>query len=118
MSEIIKLYFNDISVNMGATYEKQITHDDVQAFADISGDHNPIHLDDNFAKDSIFGERVAHGMLTASHISAALVNFAGPGWLYVNQSLYFRAPVRIGDTVTTQVKVEKCLLLKQLCKQF
>ncbi|HHZ76859.1 MAG TPA: acyl dehydratase, partial [Rhodospirillales bacterium] len=52
---------------MGATYEKQITHDDVQAFADISGDHNPIHLDDEFAKDSIFGERVAHGMLTASH---------------------------------------------------
>jgi 3-hydroxybutyryl-CoA dehydratase len=53
-------------------------------------------------------------MLTASHISAALVNFAGPGWLYVNQSLYFRAPVRIGDTVTTQVKVEKCLMLKHL----
>ena len=114
MSGIIKNYFNDISVNMGATYEKQITHDDVQAFADISGDHNPIHLDDEFAKDSIFGERVAHGMLTASHISAALVSFAGPGWLYVNQSLYFRAPVRIGDTVTTQVKVEKCLKLKHL----
>ena len=80
MSGIIKNYFNDISVDMGATYEKQITHDDVQAFADISGDHNPIHLDDEFAKDSIFGERVAHGMLTASHISAALVRLAGPGW--------------------------------------
>ena len=112
MSGIIKNYFNDISVDMGATYEKQITHDDVQAFADISGDHNPIHLDDEFAKDSIFGERVADGMLTASHISAALVSFAGPGWLYVNQSLYFRAPVKIGDTVTTQVIVEKCLMIK------
>ena len=114
MSGIIKNYFNDISLEMGATYQKQITNDDVQAFADISGDHNPIHLDDEFAKDSIFGERVAHGMLTASHISAALVIFAGPGWLYVNQSLYFRAPVKIGDTVTTQVKVEKCLMLKHL----
>ena len=114
MSGIIKNYFNDVSVGMGTTYEKQITHYDVQAFADISGDHNPIHLNDEFAKDSIFGGRVAHGMLTASHISAALVNFAGPGWLYVNQSLYFRAPVRIGDTVTTQVKVEKCLMLKHL----
>ena len=114
MSGIIKNYFNDISVEMGATYQKQITNDDVQAFADISGDHNPIHLDDEFAKDSIFGERVAHGMLTASHISAALVSFAGPGWLYVNQSLYFQAPVKIGDTVTTQVKVEKCLMLKHL----
>ena len=114
MSGIIKNYFKDISVDMGATYEKKITLDDVKAFADISGDHNPIHLNDEFAKDSIFGGRVAHGMLTASHISAALVNFAGPGWLYVNQSLYFRAPVRIGDTVTTQVKVEKCLSLKHL----
>ena len=114
MPGIIKNYFNDISVEMGATYEKQITHDDVQAFADISGDHNPIHLDDEFAKDSIFGERVAHGMLTASHISAALVSFAGPGWLYVNQSLYFRAPVKIGDTVTNQVKVEKCLTVSHL----
>ena len=114
MSGIIKNYFKDIAVDMCGTYEKTITHRDVQAFAEISGDHNPVHLDEEFAKDSIFGECVAHGMLTASHISAALVHFAGPGWLYVNQSLFFRAPVRIGDTVTTEVKVEKCLLLKHL----
>ena len=94
---------------MGTTYKKKVTHDDVQAFAKVSGDFNPLHLDDQFAKDSIFGERIAHGMLTASHISAALNALTGPGWIYVSQSLYFRAPVKIGDTVITTVRVNKCI---------
>ena len=90
---------------MNTINEKQLTPDDVIAFAGISGDHNPLHLDDEFAKKSIFGERIAHGMLTASHISAALNSLAGPGWIYVSQSLYFRAPVKIGDVLKTRVKV-------------
>ena len=103
-----------MSVGMNTTYEKQITADDVLAFAEISGDHNPLHMDEEFAKNSIFGERIAHGMLTASHISAALNTLSGPGWIYVNQSLYFQAPVKIGDVLTTKVKVEKCISEKNL----
>ena len=114
MSGIIKNYFKDMSVGMNTTYEKQISSDDVIAFAEISGDHNPLHMDEEFAKNSIFGERIAHGMLTASHISAALNSLSGPGWIYVNQSLYFRAPVKIGDVLKTRVKVEKCISEKKL----
>jgi 3-hydroxybutyryl-CoA dehydratase len=114
LSEIIKNYFKDISVGMNSTYEKQITSADVTAFAGISGDYNPLHIDDEFAKNSIFGERIAHGMLTASHISAALNTLAGPGWIYVSQSLYFRAPVKIGDVLKTTVKVKKCISKKML----
>ena len=65
----IKNYFKDISLGQTAEYEKQVTDEDVRKFADISGDYNPIHLDDEFAKDSMFGARIAHGILTASHIS-------------------------------------------------
>ena len=114
MKATIKNYFNDISVGMTAQYERQVTDEDVRGFARISGDYNPIHLDEAFAKDSIFGERIAHGMLTASHISANLYFFPGPGWIYVNQSLQFRAPVKISDTVSTRVKVEKCIPGKNL----
>ena len=114
MNATIKNYFNDISVGMTAQYERQVTDEDVRAFARISGDYNPIHLDEAFAKDSIFGERITHGMLTASHISANLYIFPGPGWIYVNQSLQFRAPVKISDTVSTRVRVEKCIPGKNL----
>lgn len=106
----VKNYFKDITVGMTGNSEKQVTDEDVRAFADISGDYNPIHLDDEFAKESVFGERISHGMLTASHISATLgYIFPGPGWIYLNQSLQFRAPVKIGDTVTTEVEVENCV---------
>ena len=109
MAARIQNYFKDISVGMTGTFEKQVTDEDVRSFAKISGDYNPIHLDEEFAKDSLFGERISHGMLTASHISATLYRFPGPGWIYVNQSLKFRAPVKIGDTVTTYVEVKKCI---------
>ena len=109
MVEKIKNYFKDISIGMTGTFENRITDKDVRSFAKISGDYNPIHLDEAFAKDSIFGQRICHGILTASHISATLSTFPGPGWIYVNQSLQFRAPVKIGDTVTTHVKVQNCI---------
>ncbi len=110
-----KNYFKDISVGMTGDFEKQVTDEDVRSFADISGDYNPIHLDEEFAKESVFDERIIPGMLTASYISATLgYIFPGPGWIYLNQSLQFRAPVKIGDTVTTHVEVEKCIPEKNL----
>ena len=106
MDAHIKNYFKDISLGQTAEYEKKVTDEDVRKFADISGDYNPIHLDDEFAKDSMFGARIAHGILTASHISAVIgYIFPGPGWIYLGQSLQFRAPVKIGDTVHTAVEV-------------
>ena len=106
MDAIVKNYFKDITVGMTGEFEKQVTDEDVKAFAEVSGDHNPIHLDDEFAKDSIFGERISHGMLVAGHISAVFgYIFPGPGWIYLNQSLQFRAPVKIGAVVKTRVEV-------------
>ncbi len=115
MDAHIKNYFKDISLGQTAEYEKQVTDEDVRKFADISGDYNPIHLDDEFAKDSMFGARIAHGILTASHISAVIgYIFPGPGWIYLGQSLQFRAPVKIGDTVHTAVEVTDTVAEKNI----
>ena len=115
MDAHIKYYFKDISLGQTAEYEKQVTDEDVRKFADISGDYNPIHLDDEFAKDSMFGARIAHGILTASHISAVIgYIFPGPGWIYLGQSLQFRAPVKIGDTVHTAVEVTDTVAEKNI----
>ena len=115
MDAHIKHYFKDISLGQTAEYEKQVTDEDVRKFADISGDYNPIHLDDEFAKDSMFGARIAHGILTASHISAVIgYIFPGPGWIYLGQSLQFRAPVKIGDTVHTAVEVTDTVAEKNI----
>ena len=115
MDAYIKYYFKDISLGQTAEYEKQVTDEDVRKFADISGDYNPIHLDDEFAKDSMFGARIAHGILTASHISAVIgYIFPGPGWIYLGQSLQFRAPVKIGDTVHTAVEVTDTVAEKNI----
>ena len=115
MDAHIKNYFKDISLGQTAEYEKRVTDEDVRKFADISGDYNPIHLDDEFAKDSMFGARIAHGILTASHISAVIgYIFPGPGWIYLGQSLQFRAPVKIGDTVHTAVEVTDTVAEKNI----
>ena len=107
MDAHIKNYFKDITLGQTAEYEKQVTDEDVRKFADVSGDYNPIHLDEEFAKESLFGARIAHGLLTASHISAVIgYIFPGPGWIYLGQNLQFRAPVKIGDTVHTVVEVK------------
>lgn len=102
-------YLADMQIGLSYVFEKLVTNEDVEAFAQASGDNNPLHLDENYAKNTIFGERVAHGILTASHISAAVVKFLGPGWIYINQTLQFRAPVRIGETVNTCVEVRKII---------
>lgn len=89
-----------------AAVTRMITENDVALFAGLSGDHNPIHLDEEYAAQSPFGGRIAHGLLTASLLSALLgMHLPGPGAIYLAQSLKFTAPVRIGDTVTASVEV-------------
>jgi 3-hydroxybutyryl-CoA dehydratase len=96
--------FDDIAEGMTGEFSKVIDDGDVRTFADVSGDHNPIHIDDAYAKTTIFGGRIAHGMLTASMISAVLGSvFPGPGWIYIEQNLKFKAPVPIGSEVTATV---------------
>jgi 3-hydroxybutyryl-CoA dehydratase len=87
---------------------KTITDDDIRAFADLTGDNNPVHLDDDFAKTTRFGRRIAHGMLSAGLISAVLANkLPGVGTVYLSQSLTFVAPVFPGDTITARVTVTR-----------
>jgi len=89
-----------------AETKRTITENDIVRFADVSGDHNPLHLDAAYAAQTLFGERVAHGMLTASMISALLGNdLPGPGTIYLGQTLKFLGAVHIGDTVTASVEV-------------
>jgi 3-hydroxybutyryl-CoA dehydratase len=89
-----------------ASLSRTISEDDIRAFANATGDHNPLHLDEEFAKQTRFGKRIAHGMLSASLISAAIANdLPGQGSIYLGQTLQFVAPVFLGDTVTARVTV-------------
>ena len=95
-------------VGDSAEITKIITETDIQAFAEVTGDHNPIHLDDEFARSTRFGRRIAHGMLTASLISSVLANkLPGEGSIYLGQSLQFVAPVFPGDEVTARVTIKQ-----------
>jgi acyl dehydratase len=99
-----------MKLNTGDTAEmtKTIEQADVDAFADLTGDHNPVHVDEEFAKTTRFGRRIAHGMLTASLISAVLANkLPGEGSIYLGQTLQFVAPVFPGDTITARVTVKE-----------
>ena len=96
-----------MKVGDSAEITKTIEQTDVQAFADLTGDHNPVHLDEEFAKTTRFGRRIAHGMLTASLISSVLANkLPGEGSVYLGQTLQFVAPVFPGDTITARVTVK------------
>lgn len=89
-----------------ASISKTFTDDDVQTFANISGDKNPIHLDENFAAKTRFRKRLVHGILISGVISALLgMELPGPGSIYIKQTLNFRAPVFIGDTITATVTI-------------
>ena len=100
------LYIEDLSVGMLEAVTKTVSHSDIVGFADITGDTNPVHLDDGFAAASPFKERIAHGMLSAGLISAVLgTRLPGPGCIYLSQSLRFRAPVRIGDDVVARATI-------------
>jgi len=93
-----------VQVGDSYTITKTITAETVAAFADLVGDHNPVHLDEAFAATTRFGRRIAHGMISAGLISAAIAN-GWPGSIYLSQTLQFRAPVYLDDTVTAQVTV-------------
>ena len=99
-------YYEDLSVGMRESLVKTVMNSDVIGFATLTGDHNPIHLSDHYARKTKFGERIAHGLYTASLISAVLgMRLPGPGAVYLSQTLNFRAPVKIGDIVTISVEV-------------
>ena len=114
---------DELSVGMSANYEHIVTVADIEAFASVSGDHNPVHLDENYAKTTRFKGRIAHGMLGASYISTAIASrLPGPGSIYLGQTLSFRAPVRPGDKVEARVTVAEILhdrgrvVLKTQCR--
>ena len=92
--------FEDLAVGMSERLSKTVASSDVVGFAQLTGDRNPIHLSEHFAAKTSFGRRIAHGLYTASLISAVLgTRLPGPGAVYISQTLNFRAPVKIGDTV-------------------
>ncbi len=97
---------SDFNVGQTEYYERTVAEADIERFADVSGDDNPVHLDDTWAAATMFKGRIAHGMLSASYISTVIgTRLPGPGSIYMGQSLRFRAPVRIGDTVRATVTV-------------
>jgi 3-hydroxybutyryl-CoA dehydratase len=99
---------------MVETYAKVVKSSDVIGFAEISGDRNPIHLSEHFAAKTQFGGRIAHGLYTASLISAVIgTRLPGPGAIYISQTLKFLAPVKIGDTVDAMVEVVELIEQKQ-----
>lgn len=107
------LYFEDLSVGMAERLSKHISSSDVVGFAEVTGDRNPIHLSEHFAAKTPFGTRIAHGLYTASLISAVLgTRLPGPGAVYISQTLHFRAPVKIGDTVEVSVEVAELMVEK------
>lgn len=106
MGEFAGRFVEDLSVGMTAVYAKTITDADIVLFAGVSGDTNPVHLNEAYARTTMFGGRIAHGMLSASLISTVMgTRLPGPGCLYLSQNLRFVAPVRVGDTVLARVTV-------------
>ncbi len=112
-----------IKVGDNASLTKTFSDQDVRSFAEISGDKNPVHLDDEFAAQTQFKKRLVHGILTAGLISAVLgTELPGPGSIYISQSINFRAPVFIGDTITATATVVKMregkpiVTLETVCK--
>jgi 3-hydroxybutyryl-CoA dehydratase len=104
MDELRGKYIDEISEGMTAVFSKTVTEADIVLFAGVSGDTNPVHLDEEYAKPTMFKGRIAHGMLTAGFISAVFgTKLPGPGCIYMSQSLKFKAPVRAGDTVVARV---------------
>ena len=105
------------NVGDSAEITRKIEQSDVDAFADVTGDHNPVHVDEEFASQTRFGRRIAHGMLTASLISAVLANkLPGEGSVYLGQTLQFVAPVFPGDEITARVTVKQVRDYKPIMK--
>ena len=118
-----KIPLEEICIGMQVSYSQTVTDSDIKAFAGISGDRNPVHLDEVYAESSRYKKRIAHGLMTASYFSALFgTKIPGEGCVYVSQSLQFKRPVYIGDTVTATVEVtginleKKRVFFKTTCK--
>jgi len=110
MERLHGYYFEDLVEGMNDVFAKTVTDVDVHTFAGISGDTNPVHLNHEFAEETMFEGTVAHGMLTASFISTVIgTKLPGPGCIYVNQNLRFKAPVKVGDTVMAECTVTRLI---------
>jgi 3-hydroxybutyryl-CoA dehydratase len=110
MNELNGYDFEDLSVGMTATFAKTITEADIVLFTSVSGDNNAMHINEEFAQTTQFKGRIAHGMLSASVISAAIAGrLPGPGTIYLSQNLRFKAPVRPGDTVHATVTIKELM---------
>jgi 3-hydroxybutyryl-CoA dehydratase len=108
--ELHGLYLEDLKVGMTAVYAKTVTDADIVLFAGISGDINPVHLNHEFASETMFEGRIAHGMLSASFISTVIgTKLPGPGAIYLAQNLKFKAPVRSGDTVQARATITEVI---------
>lgn len=108
MNDLNGYDFEDLEVGMSASFAKTITEADIVLFAGASGDNNAVHINEEFAKTTMFKGRIAHGMLSASVISAAIAgHLPGPGTVYLGQNLRFKSPVRPGDTVKATVTVKE-----------
>jgi len=106
MSQITNYTYDELELGQKASFSKHVTEQDVLLFSALSGDVNPVHLDEEFAAQTIFGGRIAHGMLTGAVISAAIaMEMPGPGVVYLGQSLRFMKPVMLGDSITVQLEI-------------
>ncbi len=106
VSQLVNYIYDEIEIGQKASYSKSVTEADIQLFAVVSGDVNPVHLDEDYASTTMFKGRIAHGMLTGAFISAALaLELPGPGTIYLGQSLRFKLPVKIGDAITVNLEV-------------
>lgn len=113
-SELYGCRFEDLQVGLSAAIGRTVTDADILMFAGVSGDTNPVHLDGEFAESTMFEGRIAHGMLSASFISAVFgTKLPGPGCIYLAQSLKFKAPVKVGDTVVARVTVSELVREKR-----
>lgn len=106
MSQVSNKPYESLQVGQQARFERHVEERDVQLFAAVSGDCNPVHLDADFAAGTLFKERIAHGMFSGALISAAIAcELPGPGTIYLGQSLKFSRPVKLGDTLRVELEV-------------
>jgi 3-hydroxybutyryl-CoA dehydratase len=105
---MVSVYYEDLKVGQSASIENTVTEEDIQAFGKATGDMNPVHFDEAYAKNTLFRGRVAHGVLSIGFISALLgMKLTGEGTIFVSAKVEFKAPVRIGDTVVTTGTVKE-----------
>ena len=107
-------YIDDLKPGMSESFTKTVTESDIQKFGEVSGDMNPAHFDEEWAKTTMFKGRIAHGVLTSSYISTVLgMKMPGPGTIFMSLTTRFKAPVRIGDTVTATCTVREVVTDKR-----